>query len=96
MRLNICYHFDPACCLDILIDTEEGYHLYSFQTRAYSLRHALAHAALSAREQRISLPLIGLAPGVKWLSGERDCCEITLHGQGPFHPCAPDIPQQKT
>ena len=86
---HISYHFDPACCLDILIDTKEGYHLYAFQTRAYSLRYALAHLAQNARTQRIALPLAGLSPRAKWLSKERDCVEISLEKGAPIHACTP-------
>nr|WP_321482638.1 hypothetical protein [uncultured Cohaesibacter sp.] len=86
---HISYHFDPACCLGILIDTDDGYHLFAFETRAYSLRYALAHLAQAARQQRIELPIAGLAPGVKWLSKERDCAEISVSGCAPMHPCTP-------
>nr|WP_321456512.1 hypothetical protein [uncultured Cohaesibacter sp.] len=84
---RISYHYDPACCLDALIFTKEGYHLYSFETRAYSLQYAFAHLAQSTRAQHITVPLAGLATKAKWHTRERNCDQLSLGPLKDIHPC---------
>ena len=89
------YHYDPACCLSVLIYTEEGYLLYSFETRAYSFQHALAHVARSNRHMRIAIPVAGLHPRARWQSANRTCDVVSLPGMPDIHPLALVPDQQK-
>ncbi|WP_157967624.1 hypothetical protein [Cohaesibacter intestini] len=84
---HFAYHFDPACTLSLLMDTEEGYHLFWFERRAYSLKHAFQALFNACQQADITVPVAGLHPRAQWQSSTRDCDCVRIPGAGEHHPC---------
>jgi len=83
---HFAYHFDPACTLSLLIDTSEGYHLFSFERRAYSLKHAFQLLFNACQQADITVPVADLHPRAQWQSRARDCDCIRISDLGECHP----------
>ncbi len=85
---HFAYHFDPACTLTLLIDTEEGYHLFAFERRTYSLKHSFQLLFNACQQADIVIPVTGLHPRAQWQSDARDCDCVLIPELGERHPCA--------
>lgn len=85
---HFAYRFDPACTLSLLIDTEEGYHLFWFERRAYSLKHAFQLLFNTCQQADITIPVAGLHPHAKWQSNASNCDCVLIPNLGERHPCS--------
>lgn len=77
VECQLSWSYDPACMLAAQCEAIG----FSFETRAFSFRHAVAHLDRVIRRGGLVLRAAAFEPGAIWADEARDC-EVVRSGQG--------------